>query len=118
MHGELIKPVDGKTFAQHIQDQLQREPLHISGTSDPIKTIGWCSGAAQSYLEQAIVLGLDAYITGEVSEQTVHIARESGIHFFSAGHHATERYGVDALGKHLAEKFSLDYQFVDIDNPV
>jgi dinuclear metal center YbgI/SA1388 family protein len=118
MHGELIEPVDGEILAQRIQERLQRKPLHISGTRNPIKTIGWCSGAAQSYLEQAIALGLDAYITGEVSEQTVHIARESGIHFFSAGHHATERYGVNALGKHLAEKFSLDYQFVDIDNPV
>ena len=62
--------------------------------------------------------GVDAYLTGEVSEPTVHIAREAGLHFFSAGHHATERYGVQALGKHLAGKFSIDHQFIDIDNPV
>ncbi len=118
MHGELVEPVDGEAFALHIADCLQRTPLHIKGSSNPIRTIGWCSGAAQSYLEQAAALGLDAFLTGEISEQTVHIARETGIHFYAAGHHATERYGVESLGQHLAEKFSLDVQFIDIDNPV
>lgn len=118
MHGELVEPVDGEVFALHIADCLQRTPLYIKGSSNPIRTIGWCSGAAQSYLEQAAALGLDAFLTGEISEQTVHIARETGIHFYAAGHHATERYGVEALGKHLAKKFSLDVQFIDIDNPV
>lgn len=118
LHGELIEPMDGEAFAQHIQSRLQRSPMHIKGTSKPIQTIGWCSGAAQSYLEQAVALNLDAYLTGEISEQTVHIARESGIHLFAAGHHATERYGADALGAHLADKYSLDYQFIDINNPV
>ena len=118
MYGELLEPVDGETFANHIADCLQRTPLHIKGSSNPIRTIGWCSGAAQSYLEQAAALGLDAFLTGEISEQTVHIARETGIHFYAAGHHATERYGVESLGQHLAEKFSLDVQFIDIDNPV
>ena len=61
--------------------------------------------------------GVDAYLTGEISEQTVHIARESGLHFFSAGHHATERYGVQAVGNYLAEKFTLEHEFIDIDNP-
>jgi putative NIF3 family GTP cyclohydrolase 1 type 2 len=67
--------------------------------------------------EQAAVQGLDAFISGEISEQTVHLARELGIHYYAAGHHATERYGVQALGRHLAERFSLEYRFVDIDNP-
>lgn len=118
MLGELVEPMDGDTFAHHIADCLQRSPLHIKGPDNPIRTIGWCSGAAQSYLEQAAALGLDAFLTGEVSEQTVHIARETGIHFYAAGHHATERYGAESLGQHLAEKFSLDVQFIDIDNPV
>jgi len=117
MHGELVEPVDGETFARHIEDRLQRSPLYIKGSSNPVRTIGWCSGAAQSYIEQAVALGLDAFLTGEVSEQTVHIARETGIHFYSAGHHATERYGAESLGQHLAEKFTLDVQFIDIDNP-
>ena len=118
LYGELNDPMDGEAFARHIEDRLQRRPLYIKGSSNPVRTIGWCSGAAQSYLEQAAALGLDAFLTGEISEQTVHIARETGIHFYAAGHHATERYGVESLGQHLAEKFSLDVQFIDIDNPV
>jgi putative NIF3 family GTP cyclohydrolase 1 type 2 len=62
--------------------------------------------------------GVDAFLTGEVSERTVHIARETGVHFYAAGHHATERYGVKALGEHIARHFQLDFQFIDIDNPV
>ena len=77
-----------------------------------------CTGAAQSYFEQAIEKGVDAYISGEISEQTVHLARESGVHYIAAGHHATERYGVQLLGEHLAEKFGLKHQFIDIDNPI
>ncbi|HDY83182.1 MAG TPA: Nif3-like dinuclear metal center protein, partial [Halieaceae bacterium] len=66
----------------------------------------------------AVAAGADLFVTGEVSEQTVHIAREEGIHFVAAGHHATERYGVQALGEHLAQNFSLEHRFIDIDNPV
>ncbi|MFT7471415.1 MAG: dinuclear metal center YbgI/SA1388 family protein [Kiritimatiellia bacterium] len=101
-----------------IADKLDRQPLAIEGNSRPIRSIAWCTGAAQNYIELAVAAGVDAYITGEVSEPTVHIARESGIHFFSAGHHATERYGVQAIGGHLASKFGIDHQFIDIDNPV
>lgn len=101
-----------------LAQKLGREPLGIAGKSKSIRSVGWCTGAAQNYIELAVAAGVDAYITGEVSEPTVHIAREAGIHFFSAGHHATERYGVQALGGYLAEKFGLDHQFIDIDNPV
>ncbi len=114
-HMPAITMVD---FADKITDNLQRPPLVIEGHQRPIKKVGWCSGAAQGYIEQAAALGLDAFISGEISEQTVHLARELGIHYFAAGHHATERYGVQALGEHLAEKFNLQHHFVDIDNPV
>ena len=80
--------------------------------------IAWCTGAAQSYFEAAIQQGIDAFITGEISEQTVHIARESGVAFIAAGHHATERYGVQALGDHIAQQFNIQHQFIDIENPV
>ena len=83
-----------------------------------MKKIGWCTGAAQNYIEQAAALGMDAFISGEVSEQTVHTARELGIHYIAAGHHATERYGVRALGDRLASVFDISHQFVDIANPV
>ena len=82
-----------------------------------IRTIGICTGGGQSYIDLAAAQGLDAFITGEVSEQTIHSAREQGIHFFAAGHHATERYGIKALGEYLSQEQGLDVEFMDIDNP-
>lgn len=105
-------------FTNDLQQMLGRAPLVIQGHDRPIRSIGWCSGAAQGYIEQAAELGLDAFVSGEISEQTVHLARELGVNYFAAGHHATERYGVMALGEHLAKKFDLQHQFIDIDNPV
>jgi dinuclear metal center YbgI/SA1388 family protein len=116
--GELENPVTARDFTQHLAEKLGRSPLHISGGNHEIRTIAWCTGAAQGYLELAVSLGVDAFLTGEISEQTVHQARETGIHFFSAGHHATERGGVMALGAHIASRFGLEFEFVDIDNPV
>lgn len=118
LQGELPDELTGEQLAQQLNLALGREPLLISGHDRPIKRIGWCTGAAQSYIEQAVALGLDAFITGEVSEPTYHIARECGISFFAAGHHATERYGVQALGENLADHFGIEHQFIDIDNPV
>ena len=116
--GTISEDTDFESLKALIADKLDRQPLAIEGNSKPIRSIGWCTGAAQNYIELAVAAGVDAYITGEVSEPTVHIARESGIHFFSAGHHATERYGVQAIGGYLASKFGIDHQFIDIDNPV
>lgn len=116
--GRLSEPMTGEDFAERLQTKLNREPLHIEGKSKRIETIAWCTGAAQGFIEKAVGLKVDAYLTGEVSEPTVHVARETGIHFFAAGHHATERYGVQALGARLAKELGIDHQFVDIDNPV
>jgi dinuclear metal center YbgI/SA1388 family protein len=118
LRGKLIHPMTAAELSAHILRQLGRQPLHIAGRTSMINSIAWCTGAAQEYFDQAVELGVDAYLTGEVSEQTTHIARETGVHFFAAGHHATERYGVQALGAHLAEKFGVKHQFIDIDNPV
>lgn len=116
--GTLASPMTPDTLAEHIEAKLGRTPQHIAGKTDKIERIAWCTGAAQGYIEQAVATGVDAFVSGEISEQTVHVARETGIHFYAAGHHATERYGVQALGEHLAGQFSLDHQFIDIDNPV
>jgi len=116
--GTISEDTDFESLKALIAEKLDRQPLAIEGNSKPIRSIAWCTGAAQNYIELAVAAGVDAYITGEVSEPTVHIARESGIHFFSAGHHATERYGVQAIGGYLAAKFGIDHQFIDIDNPV
>jgi dinuclear metal center YbgI/SA1388 family protein len=117
LHGRLPAPLKGEALAQHLREVLEQTPLHITADR-PIRTLAWCSGAAQGYIEDAIRLGVDAYLTGEASEQTVHVARENGIHFFAAGHHATERYGVQALGDHLAAQFGLEQEFIDVPNPV
>lgn len=118
LYGHLSSAVTASDFAARITTSLQRAPLVIVANERLITRIGWCSGSAQGYIEQAAAMGLDAFMSGEISEQTVHLARELGIHYFAAGHHATERYGVLTLGEHLAEKFDLQHHFVDIDNPV
>lgn len=118
MYGELPQAVTGEALGRHIAQCLGRTPLHIPGGARRIRRVGWCTGAAQGYIHEAVALGLDAYISGEASEQTVHEARENGIHYFGAGHHATERYGVQALGEHLTQQFDITHRFIDIDNPV
>lgn len=118
LHGELEEALSGEELAGQMEARLGRKPLFIAGHDRPVKRIAWCTGGAQGYFEKAVALGVDAFITGEVSEQTYHIARECGVHFYAAGHHATERYGVKALGEHLAEQFAIEHRFIDIDNPV
>jgi dinuclear metal center YbgI/SA1388 family protein len=117
-YGTLQAPASLQALSAHIAQALHRQPLVIGESLQQIHRIAWCSGAAQDYLAQAVELGVDAFLTGEVSEHTVHMARESGVAFIAAGHHATERYGVQALGEHLAEQFGLMHQFIDIENPV
>lgn len=116
--GRLIEPSDLATLESRVASVLGRAPLVIGEGSRPIRRIAWCSGGAQGYFEQAVSLGVDAYLSGEISEQTVHLARESGVAYLAAGHHATERYGVQALATHLGETFGLDCAFIDLDNPV
>jgi dinuclear metal center YbgI/SA1388 family protein len=115
---DLEPPLDSTGLAERIAKALDRVPLHAGEGPAAIRRLAWCTGAAQGMIERAAALGFDAYVTGEVSEPTVHLAREHGIHFFSAGHHATERYGVRALGSHLAERFGFEHRFIDIPNPV
>ncbi|MCV6588238.1 MAG: Nif3-like dinuclear metal center hexameric protein [Marinobacterium sp.] len=116
--GRLAQPQSAQQFADHIAAVLGREPLLITGGDHLIETLGWCTGGAQGYIDKAIAQGLDAFISGEVSEPTFHAARENGIHYLAAGHHATERYGAMALGEALAAEFGLEHRFVDSDNPV
>ncbi|WP_432239934.1 Nif3-like dinuclear metal center hexameric protein [Herbaspirillum robiniae] len=105
-------------LAALIEKRLGRMPLLIGDPQQAIGEIAWCTGAAQGMLGDAIDAGATAYISGEISEPTVHLARETGTVYIAAGHHATERYGVQALGAHVAEHFGIEHQFIDIDNPV
>lgn len=115
--GRLAAPQSAAEFARLVGERLGREPLLVEGGAHPISTIGWCTGGGQGYIEQAAQLGVDAFLSGEISEQTVHSARELGIHFIAAGHHATERYGAPAVGAFLAAQFGIEHRFIDIDNP-
>ena len=115
--GVLTEPKTVSELAKVIELQLNRKPL-VEGAPDKlIKTVAWCSGGGQGFIEMAGEQGIDAFISGEVSEQTIHLAREYNMAFFAAGHHATERYGVKALGEHLASEFGVTVEFIDIDNP-
>jgi dinuclear metal center YbgI/SA1388 family protein len=116
--GSLPEALDGQSLAGRLESALGRAPQWVAGGPAHIRRVGWCTGAAQGYIEQAAALGLDAYISGEISEQTVHVAREAGIHYFAAGHHATERDGARALGERLADVFGLQHEFIDCENPV
>ncbi|CAH1387593.1 Nif3-like dinuclear metal center hexameric protein [Candidatus Nitrotoga sp. M5] len=117
-YGELTQAQTLAQLTQRIAHSLQRAPLVI-GKGDPtIRRIAWCTGAAQGYFEAAIALGVDAFLTGEISEQNVHEAQETGVVFIAAGHHATERYGVQALGTHLAEHCGIEHRYFELENPV
>lgn len=105
-------------LAAQLTRELRRSPLLIGDAGRPVRRIAWCSGGAQSYFEAAIDQGVDVFVSGEISEQHVHLARETGVAYLAAGHHATERFGVQALAAHLAERFGIECEFLDIDNPV
>jgi dinuclear metal center YbgI/SA1388 family protein len=117
MHGKMASSMLPNELNAKLTTLLGRTVLTEGPLDKPIKSVAWCTGGGQSFIEQAAELGVDAFITGEVSEQTVHTAREMGIVFFAAGHHATERYGIKSLGEHLAEQFEVTVEFIDIDNP-
>lgn len=116
--GELDTPMDPRAFADLIGERLARAPLWVGGGAARVSRVGWCTGAAQGFIGDALEAGLDAYISGEISEPTTHTARECGIHYYAAGHHATERYGVQALGRALEQTFGVSHRFIDCDNPV
>ena len=116
--GKFEQVVTADELSARIESVLSRKPLHIDGGKKEIKSIAWCTGGGQDYISIAAEQGIDAFISGEISERTVHIAREMGIHYYAAGHHATERYGVQALGEWLKDELALDVEFVDINNPV
>jgi dinuclear metal center YbgI/SA1388 family protein len=118
LFGFLDDGITLAALATRITDRLKRAPLLVGDGSRPVRRVAWCTGAAQSYFEDAVRLGVDVYVTGEISEHTVHLAQESGVAFVSAGHHATERGGVQALGDHLAARFGIEHRFIDVENPV
>jgi dinuclear metal center YbgI/SA1388 family protein len=115
--GRLAEPMTPAAFAEHVSHRLARPAQRVGRETGSIERVAWCTGGGQGYLEQAAGLGVEAFLSGELSEQTTHQARELDLCYLAAGHHATERYGIQALGEHLAERFGLWHRFVEIDNP-
>lgn len=115
--GRLMDALPPEVWARAVSERLGRTATLVAADDRPVQRVAWCTGGGQGYLEAAAALGIDAFLSGEISEQTTHAARELGVSFLAAGHHATERYGVQALGEHLAERFALSHRYVEIDNP-
>lgn len=115
--GELPEPLSLNEFGKQVQQRLGRSPLCVGPHNKPIKRIAWCTGGAQGMIDAAIAAGADAYVSGEISEPTFHSANEMDIAYVAAGHHATERYGVQALGQAIAGQFGVKVSFIDLNNP-
>ena len=116
--GAMAVPPTLENLGKHIAGRLQRRPLTVGNPQQTCRRIAWCTGGAQGMMQAAIDAGADVYITGEASEPNFHLARESGIGFIAAGHHATERYGVQSLGEAITRQFGVQVDFVDLDNPI
>jgi dinuclear metal center YbgI/SA1388 family protein len=121
MAGQLTNPMTHTELSDLLSNRLQRSAVSI-GNKNSISTIAWCTGGGQDFIDDVVGetlngLTIDAFVSGEISEQTTHSAREQDIDFFAVGHHATERYGAKALGEWLQQEYSLTVEFVDIDNP-
>ena len=116
--GQPASVASAESLASELSQRLGREAMLVGDGERQVRRVAWCTGGAQGMFEQAIAAGADLYVSGEISEPTVHLARESGVPYVAAGHHATETHGIRALAAHLAERFSLETRFVDLDNPV
>ena len=115
--GELHSGVRLGDIVAKLESELEREVLTVGDRAASIQSAAWCTGGGQGYIAEAASAGVDLFVTGEVSEQTVHVARERGLAFIAAGHHATERFGARDLGTWAAQRFDIEHHFVDIDNP-
>ena len=115
--GDLLSPLPAEALTASVSAALGRKALVVGPLERPVRLIAWCTGGAQGYFEQAIAAGCDAFLSGEISEQTTHLARETGVPYIAAGHHATERYGVQAVGAWLENTHGIEHQFFDDENP-
>jgi dinuclear metal center YbgI/SA1388 family protein len=116
--GDLPQHTDARGLAARLGTTLGRKPLLLGDPDTPVRRVGWCTGGAHGYFADAIAAGVDAFVTGEVSEQCEHLALEASVAFIAAGHQATKRFGAQSLADHLSTALGLDSRFVDIPNPV
>jgi len=116
--GRLPAPVAPSALVEAARRVFGQRPLAFLHGPDPVATLAVVSGGAEGLVHQALDEGYDAFLTGEASEWVMNVAREGGIHFLAAGHYATERLGIQALGDHLADRYDLAVEFIDVPNPV
>lgn len=116
--GRFPEPIPAAELVARARKVFAQEPLAFLEGPDPVRSLGIISGGAQRDFYSAIDEGLDAYVTGEVSEWVMNVAREARVHYLAAGHYATERLGIRALGEHLRERFGIEAEFIDVPNPV
>ena len=116
--GYLKQPVSAEMFKALLTEKLGFETIHLAAGKTKIQKVGFCTGGAQDFIEKAAAQDCDAYISGEVSERTFYQAQELNVHYFACGHHATERYGVQRLGKAIAEQFNIEYSYFELNNPI
>ena len=114
----LKHPMPVEDFKKRVSEQLKFDVIHLPADTTMIEKVGFCTGGAQDFISKAAEQGCDVYISGEVSERTFYEAKELGIHYFAAGHHATERYGVQRLGQAIAAQFDLEYVYFELNNPI
>ena len=112
-----VAPSTLAALAGQLRTLTGREPVLAEGDGRPLRRVAWCTGGAQGYFEAAIAAGADVFVTGEISEPQAHYARETGVAFIAAGHHATERYGVQGVGERVAADLGLQMRFIDLPNP-
>ena len=105
-------------LGEHVSTCLGRQVQLLGESQKPVKTVAWCTGAAQSYIQQVVNAGVDVFISGEVSEPTWHTVCETDTAYICAGHHATERYGVQALGQWIAENYGIEHIYIELENPI
>lgn len=117
-YGVLSDAMTVETFSHFLTEKFNQKPIFIACDKPLIKRIAWCTGAGQKYFEQSINFDVDAYITGEISEQSTWLARELNLHYFAVGHYASERYGVKALGETLSKNLMIKHEFIELNNPI
>lgn len=113
--GDLPATMHQSDLAAMLETALGRSVISVAERT--VRRIAWCTGGGQGFIEQAADAGAELFVSGEISEQTVHVARERGIGFIAAGHHATERFGAREVGTWASREFALEHRFVDIDSP-
>ncbi len=116
--GHAPEPLTPAELVERSTALFGAAPLVFDAGPAEIRRVGIVSGGASSMIDEAIALGLDAFVTGEPTEHVMADAREGGIHFLAAGHYASETFGVRRLGELLAERFGLDHTFVEVPNPI